>query len=447
MSKEGAGIEVLKAELSGLFKEREYSLSEIGVCRGQTERVDNYVRLIREVLSCSSLCYVDERMMFYDGRVYVETSPRQLSVLLSNILSPLGVGASDLRKVGDMPYSVIWERNFKMDPDRICFTNCIYNISSGKSERFSSKSITDYRLPYAYDSRSSCPKWDNFLCEVLPDETERLCLQEFFGMCYIDRDAMSLEKFSVFIGGGSNGKSVVFDVIKGVMGKDRVSYLSPDQLMDSRQVVSVIGKKLNFAPDMRKGASFDSALKALSSGQDIQGWRLYSGNIIVKCPPLVFALNELPRFRDVTSAFFRRMMLFSFDVTIPPHKQNKTLAAEIIRDELPGIFLWIMEGRKRLLENKGAFTRCEKMERNVESLRRRIWKEECPVLEYLERSGLSVHPCRDGQPFVKVPASSIFKGMGGEVSRDAITRELTSYGVKRDRGTEVRYFLYKKTEI
>lgn len=436
-------LRALKSELHSLFQERVFALAEIGSLRVMTERVDRYSSLIREVLCCSSLCYVGERMMYFDGRVYVETSVKQLSVIISNLLSPLGVGASDLRKVGDMPYSVIWERHFQIDHNRISFSNCSYDIVSGKSEKFSSSFITDYWLPYAFHKRAVCPLWDAFLSEVLPDESERLCLQEFFGMCYIDRDKMSLEKFAIFMGGGSNGKSVVFDVIKNVIGRDRVSYLSPEQLIDGRQVVSVIGKRLNFAPDIRKAASFDSALKALSSGQDVQGWMLYAGNVVVKCPPLVFALNELPRFRDVTSAFFRRMMLFSFDVTIPPERQNKTLASDIVQKELPGVFLWIMEGRARLMRNRGAFTPCPKMESNIEAFKRRIRSEEAPVLDYLDSVGLSIRPCYSGQPFVKVAASHIYEGLEGKISRDAITRELTSYGVRRDRGKEVRYFLYK----
>lgn len=331
-----------------------------------------------------------------------------------------------------------------MDGNKICFSNCIYDVSTGKAERFSRKHITDYRLPYPYEKESLCPRWDSFLSEVLPDECERRCLQEFFGMCYLDRSVLSVEKFAVFVGSGSNGKSVVFDVMKNVIGRDRVSYLSPDQLADGKQVVSVVGKRLNFAPDIRKGAFFDSALKALSSGQDVQGWRLYSGNVVIKCPPLAFALNEMPRFRDTTYAFFRRMLLFSFDVTIPPEKQDRSLASDIARDEMPGIFRWVMEGRRRLVENKGAFTQCDKMTANIEALTRRVRNEEAPVLEYLASIGFSVEPNFAGQPFTKLTAGSIFEGMGGSMSKDAITRELSSYGVRRDRGAEVRYFLYKK---
>ena len=159
---------------------------------------------------------------------------------------------------------------------------------------------------------------------------------------------------------------------------------------------------------------------------------------------MVFALNEMPVFRDVTSAFFRRVMLFSFDVTIPEDRQDRCLASKIIRNESGGVFLWMMEGLWRLQNNKGMFTYCEKMERNLESLKRRVRSEEKPVLHYLNREGYSIEPSWEGQPYEKVGASTIFNGMGGRVSKDAITKELKAAGVKTDRGTEVRYYLNRK---
>lgn len=412
--------------------------------RSSQQRIDDYTSLLRGVLEESSLCYLNEELHFFDGRSYVPISLKRATSMLGNLLHDNGIGASDIRRIADMPFLVLEERRHLIDENKVCFDNCVLDVRTGEVLPFSDGVKTDYVRPFSYSDDAKCPTWKRFLNEVMPDEDEQSCLQEFFGMCFLDRSLLSVEKFSIFIGTGSNGKSVVFDVIKSVIGKDRVSYLSPDQLTNEKQVVSVLGKRLNFAPDIRKGASFDSALKALSSGQDVAGWRLYSGTTVIKCPPLVFALNEMPRFRDVTSAFFRRVLLFSFDVTIPQNKQDRTLAARIIERESAGVFRWMMEGLWRLQENGGEFTYCEKMASNLESLKRRVREEENPVLQYLDNAGWSVSPIWMGQEYTKVTASAIYDGMRGRISKDAITRELTSLGVKRDRGTEVRYFLYRK---
>ena len=430
--------------MSGLISSSRERLEEITRSRASQQRVDDYTSLLREILVQSSLCYLNDELHFFDGRCYVPISEKRASSMLGNLLHDNGVGASDIRRIGDMPFLVLEERRHDIDLNKVCFDNCVLDVRSGNVLDFGKDVRTDYVRPFAYNEDARCPMWKRFLNEVMPDEDEQVCLQEFFGMCYLDRNLLSVEKFAIFVGTGSNGKSVVFDVIKSVIGKDRVSYLSPDQLMNEKQVVSVVGKRLNFAPDIRKGASFDSALKALSSGQDVAGWRLYSGTTVIKCPPLVFALNEMPRFRDVTSAFFRRVMLFSFDVTIPEERQDRSLASKIVEKESSGVFRWMMEGLWRLQERRGVFTYCEKMATNLENLKRRVRNEENPVLQYLDNAGWSTEPIWVGQEAVKVPATAIFQGMGCRVSMNAIAREMTAMSVRRERGTEIRYYLYRK---
>ena len=438
-------IEILKGELFELISSNRERLDEITRSRASQQRVDEYTTFLRDVLSKSSLCYLDDVLSFFDGRSYVPVGFEKVSDMLSNLLlDDFGIGATDVRRIGQMPLLIVKKRDYKVDENKVCFENCVLDVRSGNILNFGEDVHTDYVRPFPYHEDARCPLWKRFLNEVMPDEEEQMCLQEFFGMCFLDRSLLSVEKFAIFVGTGSNGKSVVFDVIKSVIGKERVSYLSPDQLMNEKQVVSVIGKRLNFAPDIRRGASFDSALKALSSGQDVAGWRLYSGTTTIKCPPLVFALNEMPRFRDVTSAFFRRVMLFSFDVTIPEERQDRSLASRIIENESGGVFLWMMQGLWRLQDRKGMFTPCEKMATNLEELKRKVRNEENPVLQYLDNAGWSVTPIWVGQEATKVPATAIFQGMGCRVSMNAIAREITSLGVKRDRGTEVRYFLYRK---
>jgi hypothetical protein len=84
------------------------------------------------------------------------------------------------------------------------------------------------------------------------------------------------------------------------------------------------------------------------------------------------------------------------------------------------------------------------MENNLLALQRRVREEESPVLQYLSAAGWSVEPIWDGQEYTKVPASAIFNGMQGRISKDAITRELNALGVRNDRGSERRYYLYRK---
>ncbi|MBQ3023363.1 MAG: hypothetical protein IJD91_08595 [Clostridia bacterium] len=441
-------IDILKSEFSELLSSDRERLDDITHVRASQQRIDSYTLLLRDVLAKSSLCYLDGELSFFDGRGYVIVSCKDVADVMGNLLIENGVSPSDVRRIGDMPFLVLSERKHRIDHSKVCFENCVLDMQSGNVLNFGTSIHTDYVRPFSYYEDAKCPTWERFLGEVLPDEDEQACLQEFFGMCFLDRDRYSVEKFAIFIGSGSNGKSVVFDVIKSVIGKQYVSFLDPTQLMDAKNLIDVDGKRLNFAPDIRKGASFDSALKALSSGQEVTGWEMYKGGKVIKCPPLVFAMNELPRFRDVTGAFFRRILLFCFDVTIPEERQDKSLAARIVRNESAGVFRWMMEGlwrmQERLREGKREFTYCQKMAENLEQLKKMVRNEENPVLQYLDNAGWSVEPIWVGQEPEKVRANDLYAAMQGRVSMNAIARELTSLHVKKVRASSVTYYLYRK---
>ena len=441
-------IDILKSELSELLSSDRERLDDITHVRASQQRIDSYTLLLRDVLAKSSLCYLNGELAFFDGRSYVVVSCKDVADVMGNLLIENGVSPSDVRRIGDMPFLVLSERKYRIDHSKVCFENCVLDMQSGNVLPFGTSIHADYVRPFSYFEDAKCPTWERFLGEVLPDEDEQACLQEFFGMCFLDRDRYSVEKFAMFIGSGSNGKSVVFDVIKSVIGKQYVSFLDPTQLMDAKNLIDVDGKRLNFAPDIRKGASFDSALKALSSGQEVTGWEMYKGGKVIKCPPLVFAMNELPRFRDVTGAFFRRILLFSFDVIIPEDRQDKSLAARIVRNESAGVFRWMMEGlwrmQERLREGKREFTYCQKMAENLEQLKKRVRNEENPVLQYLDNAGWSVEPIWVGQEPEKVRANDLYAAMQGRVSMNAIARELTSLHVKKVRASSITYYLYRK---
>lgn len=437
-----SGPLVLREELARLIGDCCAELEGIRGMKGPTDRVDAYCALLRGVLSRSTLCTVGGRVRWWDGRCYRPVSVGDLSAVVGNILADMGVGATDVRRIGTMPYGVLRDKEREAAAGMVGFENGVYDMGSGSLLPFSEELVVLWDMPYRCDPERGCPKWDGFLREVLPDPLERDCLQEFFGMCFLDRTGLSIEKMALLVGSGANGKSVVCEVMRGVIGPSRVSDLSPDQLASDKMVAELEGKALNFAPDVRRGAAFDSALKALASSQQVTGWRLYSGAVKVKCPPLAFALNELPWFRDVTPAFFRRLLVFTFGVTIPPERQDRTLAATIVREEAPGVFNWLMEGRRRLLGNDGEFTRCPAMERTLSELRRDVSGGGSPVRRWLSENGWSVAPAFEGQAPVKVDGSVIWRGLDRCVTRTSITRELDALGVRRDRGRETRYWLY-----
>lgn len=430
----------METEIRTLLDSRASELKKACSLRGFAERKDALCSLAREVLGASSLTYVGGVLSRYDGRGYVNVGISDVKDALVNVLSDMGVGASDISKLGDTPYSVLKRKVIDVRRDIVAFANCIYSLVDGCTYGFDRSLASWLCLPYDF-ADASCPMWSAFLEEVLPDADERSVLQEFFGMCLVDRSYLSIEKMALFVGSGANGKSVVCDVMRSVFGGGRyVGNLSPDQLQDPKQIASLEGKVLNIAPDVRKGSSFDSALKALASSQEITGWRLYEGGVVVKCPPLCFALNEMPYFRDTTDAFFRRLLVFRFDVVIPEDRQDRTLATRIIANESCGVFKWAYEGYKRLIGNNGAFSPCERMNEALSALKADIKTGQSEVLQCIETMGYAL----SGEKCVKVDADAIVADMQGKVTKYQITRELKKAGVECCRSNSGMFYkLYK----
>lgn len=437
-------MDALRVELAELIIADSDSLKKAVGVRGANSRADAITMYCREVLRNSSLCLIDGEVRYFGGRCYLPCKGEELLNVLGNVLIDQGVSPTDVRRIGDMPLAVLSEKTYAAEP-LIAFENGVLDLRSGEFVHgFSPEKRVTESLPYAYRPFGTCPRWEAFLGEVMPDEKSRMALQEFFGMVFLDRRSLSVEKMALFVGSGANGKSVIFEVIKRVIGPDMVSTLDAAQLSDEKMIPYLVGKRLNFAPDMARSKDFSSALKALASGQEVTGRSIFKDAVSVKAPPLCFAMNEMPVFRDITDAFFRRVLLFSFDVKIPPEKQDKSLVEKICHHDLPGIFQWVMAGRERLISSGGEFTRSEKMEGDLELLRKDATAgADYPVRAYLMTRGLAVYPQFPGQPAILISRNEIHLGLQGTVSFTAITRELASYGVKMYRSREIKYRVYE----
>jgi putative DNA primase/helicase len=90
---------------------------------------------------------------------------------------------------------------------------------------------------------------------------------------------------------------------------------------------------------------------------------------------------------EFNNAFFRRFIIIPFEVTIPENEQNKTLHKEIISEELPGVFNWVLDGLKRLLAQKG-FSQSPSIDKALEEFR----TESDTVKRFLDEEGYKPHP-------------------------------------------------------
>ena len=127
-------------------------------------------------------------------------------------------------------------------------------------------------------------------------------------------------------------------------------------------------KLVNYASEIN-GKLETGLFKALVSGEPVEARLPYGEPFILKqYAKLIFNCNELPKDVEHTNAYFRRFLIIPFDVTIPEQEQDKNLHTKIIKDELPGVFNWVLQGLNRLLK-QGGFSECKAAQQAVEQYR------------------------------------------------------------------------------
>lgn len=211
-----------------------------------------------------------------------------------------------------------------------------------------------YVLSFEYNEAKKAPIFEKFLNEVLEDEKQKV-LAEYFAYIFISTKVLKLEKVLMLYGGGSNGKSVIYEIMSVLLGSENVTNYSLENLTDHtgyyRAMIS--GKLLNYASEISNRID-PTIFKQIASGETITGRLPYGKPINVDdYAKLIFNTNDLPRTTETTHAFFRRFLIIHFDKTIPEEQQDKELANKIIETELSGVLNWILQGLQRLLNQKG----------------------------------------------------------------------------------------------
>jgi putative DNA primase/helicase len=228
----------------------------------------------------------------------------------------------------------------------------------GHSPEFWCRSVIETK----WDQVATCPKWDGFLNEILPDKDDRNLLQEWFG-ANLTLSA-EFQKFMIFEGQGANGKSVVCTVLEALLGSENCSALALE-FFDPRYpfaLISTENKRANIVSELSEmDRVAEGRLKQFVSGDRMQVDRKFKDSVMLaptaKC---TFSTNVLPPFRDRSKGVWRRMELIYFGKVIPDEKKDLRLTSiEYWKDtgELPGILNWSLNGLRRLKTSKSTFTR------------------------------------------------------------------------------------------
>ena len=247
--------------------------------------------------------------------------------------------------------------------------NGLYNILEDKLEPHTRSYYSTVQLSASYNPQAECPQFLKFLSDCL-DPAEITMVQEILGYLLIPIN--KAQKSFVFVGAGNAGKSTLLSVAQEVLlGSDNVSNVPWQALADRFKTAELFGKLANIFADLPSKNIDDNGLFKSITGEDyITAEKKNKAPFSFKpYARLVFSCNEIPRnYGDKSSAFYRRLIIIRFDRPIPMDQRDASLR-EKLATEADGIFMWALEGLKRLMTNNYQFTESDRSKAEIEKYR------------------------------------------------------------------------------
>lgn len=428
----GENIDALYKELRQIAEQPDYGFAELGCDWGRYESYNkNYSRYCRAMRRLAKACpvrAVGKVFYMFNGRIYQPVDDAVVIGAYNLLIESFNISAMfGKRAMCDTVFlQVIRDYNeLHTRFELVAFSNGVVDFGEKVPELkpFSKDYHVVYYHPYDYDPSARCDRWMSFLHEVLPDKNSRLILQMFLGLGLISRGNAfnpytgkmrdKVELCLLLIGAGANGKSVIFDVACALFGRDKVSKmdygdLTADGDEGMRGRYPIRNAIFNWSSDTEPkkfGRKNTGMFKRIVSGEPIPYRKL--GEDVLESdtiPYLIFNLNELPFPDDASLGFIRRLQYVSFDVVIPPDRQDPRLGSYIIQNELSGVFNWVYRGCKEVRRRKFKFPSAEGSKRQM--ILSLIGSQ--PVLAWMKAYGIRSQKEAKSEQITYLPAQVLY---------------------------------------
>ena len=323
---------------------------------------------------------VRDRLFTVDGAVEDE---KQISLLiLQEISDCVATGLAKL--VSNLLASIkllAYSPPPSIETDRIHVANGTYFMDG----RFSSeKAFCNNRLSVAYRPDALPPeKWLRFLSELLYPE-DILTLQEYLGYCLLP--TTKGQKMLMLIGKGGEGKSRIGFVMRSIFG-DSMNITSIQKVENNRFSRADLENKLLMVDDDMDMSALPKTnyIKSIVTSEckmdmERKGVQSYQSQLYVRF--LCFGNGALTALHDRSDGFFRRQIVLTTKDK-PAGRTDDPFLSEKLIAEREGIFLWCLEGLRRLIGNNYSFTISDRAKENISI----VVREANNIVDFLASAG------------------------------------------------------------
>lgn len=248
------------------------------------------------------------------------------------------------------PDLAIMPEAFDRDPWLFNCPNGTLDLRTGKLREHRREDFITKVCPTPYRPDDRCPEWLKFLDAILAGDAELGdYLQRLCGF-WLTGDVRE-QILPIAYGTGSNGKTTFINAFAETVGEnyiitaDKSIIIAKKNETSSTERMDLAGRRLALVMETDEGQAFAEAfVKQLTGGDTIRGRRVFENTWQFKATHKVLLVtNHKPRVRATDHAFWRRVKLIRFGVTIADEDQDKQLP-EKLKAEASGILAWAVRG-------------------------------------------------------------------------------------------------------
>ena len=248
-----------------------------------------------------------------------------------------------------------------------------------------------YSLPVIFDPTAKTDTIEKFLDDIAaPEDVEHL--KQIPAQALMQSE--HYQQMYLLTGGGANGKSTYISLLRKLMGKDNITSVSLQAIVEDKfKAAELQGKLMNLYPDLPKSSLKSTGiLKALTGGDAITVEKKFAPPFsLINKAVFVFSANELPDVEDSTFAFWRRWVIINLPNQFPV---DEGFVDRLATEENMSGFLNLVIKEMDEIEAHG-IKRSERVERAMEMWRSRSNTSYAFISDMLELSSPDYIP-KDG---------------------------------------------------
>ena len=240
---------------------------------------------------------------------------------------------------------------FDCDPDLFNVANGVVHLPTGQFLPHAPDLLLSKQSPVEYVSGAKCPVFLLYMEQISCNDPDWIdYMQRQLG--YILCGRVHEEKLFFWFGDGRNGKSVLANVLRYIMG-DYAVIAPVAMFMSSKrdgadatpQLAMLPGKRLMLANETEAGARLSAQMLKVAVSTEHISARALHGNPFSFEPThkAVMRGNHLPIIQEGDEGTWRRIDLVPFDLKLDPSQCDPDLERKL-RAEAPGILLWLIKG-------------------------------------------------------------------------------------------------------